>query len=95
MSLLQKALRYGLTPGNVISWLSLQHMRFWGVVLGTLRLRCGSGTYPRVRKESGEPYTIARRLLAFLSLVHPLPDDMIPPDSILREFIGGSIYGAI
>lgn len=48
-----------------------------------------------VRKESGEPYTIARRLLAFLSLVHPLPDDMIPPDSILREFIGGSIYGAI
>ena len=48
-----------------------------------------------VRKESGEPYTIARRLLAFLSLVHPLPDDMIPPDSILREFIGGSIFGAI
>lgn len=40
MSFLQKALRYGLTPGNVISWLSLQHMRFWGVVLGTLRLRC-------------------------------------------------------
>lgn len=40
MSLLQKALRYGLTPGNIISYLSLQHMRFWGVALGTVRLRC-------------------------------------------------------
>ncbi len=48
-----------------------------------------------VRKESGEPYIVARRLLAFLDLILPMPDDMIPPDSILREFIGGSIYGAI
>lgn len=40
MSLLQKILRYELTPGNIISYLSLQHMRFWGCALGTLRLRC-------------------------------------------------------
>lgn len=40
MSVWKKALSYGLTPGNIISYLSLQHMRFWGVVLGTLRLRC-------------------------------------------------------
>ena len=44
-----------------------------------------------VRKESGEPYIVARRLLAFLDLILPMPDDMIPPDSILREFIGGSL----
>ncbi len=40
MSLWRKALERGLTPGNVVSYLSLQHMRFWGVVMGTLRLRC-------------------------------------------------------
>ena len=41
MNLWQKILRCGgLTPGNVISYLSLQHMYFWGKVLGTLRLRC-------------------------------------------------------
>lgn len=40
MSVWKKALSYGLTPGNIISYLSLQHMRFWGGVLGTLRLRC-------------------------------------------------------
>lgn len=40
MNLWQKALRCGLTPGNIVSYLSLQHMRFWGSALGTLRLRC-------------------------------------------------------
>ena len=48
-----------------------------------------------VRREEGEAYALSRRLLAFLDLVYPLPDDAVPPDSILREFIGGSIYGAI
>ena len=48
-----------------------------------------------VKKEDGEPYAVARRLLEFLSIVYPLPSDIVPPDSTLREFIGGSIYGAI
>ena len=48
-----------------------------------------------VKKEDGEPYAVARRLLEFLSVVYPLPSDIVPPDSTLREFIGGSIYGAI
>ena len=48
-----------------------------------------------VRKENGEAYTLARRLLDFLELVYPAPKDDVPPDSILREFIGGSIYRAL
>lgn len=48
-----------------------------------------------VRKESGSAYTLARRLLEFLSLINPVPDTMVPPDSIIREFIGGSVYHAL
>ena len=48
-----------------------------------------------VKKEDGEPYAVARRLLEFLSIVYPLPSDIVPPDSTLREFIGRSISGAI
>jgi uridine kinase len=33
----------------------------------------------------------ARRLLALLNLIEQLPADLIPDNSILREFIGGSI----
>jgi len=33
----------------------------------------------------------ARRLLSFLEWVKPCPPDMVPSNSILREFIGGSI----
>lgn len=47
-----------------------------------------------VRKETGTPFTTARRLLSFLSLVYPIPADAVPQDSILREFIGGSIFNA-
>ncbi len=36
-------------------------------------------------------YNEARRLLAFLEWFHPCPTDLIPDNSILREFIGGSI----
>ena len=39
MNILRKALQRGLTPGNVISYLSLECMRLWGVCFGTLRLR--------------------------------------------------------
>ena len=48
-----------------------------------------------VAKESGDSYTTARRLLDFLEFVYPIPSDLVPPDSLLREFIGGSVYGAI
>jgi uridine kinase len=33
----------------------------------------------------------AKRLLAFLEWFQPIPEDIIPDNSILREFIGGSI----
>ncbi len=36
-------------------------------------------------------YNEARRLLAFLEWFHSCPTDLIPDNSILREFIGGSI----
>lgn len=36
-------------------------------------------------------YNEARRLLAFLEWFYPCPTDVIPDNSILREFIGGSI----
>lgn len=37
-------------------------------------------------------YTTARRLLNILSYVKPLEDEVIPNNSILREFIGGSVF---
>jgi len=37
-------------------------------------------------------YAEARRLLRFLSYFLPMPADEVPPNSILREFIGGSIF---
>ncbi len=37
------------------------------------------------------PYNEARRLLAFLEWFRPCEPDLIPDNSILREFIGGSI----
>jgi len=36
-------------------------------------------------------YVEAKRLLAFLAWFRPLSPEFIPDDSILREFIGGSI----
>jgi uridine kinase len=42
--------------------------------------------------EPGTPERIeANRLLAFLQWFEPIADDGIPSDSILREFVGGSI----
>jgi len=37
-------------------------------------------------------YNEGRRLLAFLEWFNPGPPDLIPDNSILREFIGGSIF---
>ena len=42
---------------------------------------------PRGTMESSE----AQRLLAFLRWVHPCEPDLVPDNSLLREFIGGSI----
>lgn len=42
----------------------------------------------------GECYATARRLLSFLELVYPIPAEDVPSDSIIREFIGGSVYNA-
>jgi uridine kinase len=39
-------------------------------------------------------YVEAKRLLAFLAWFRPLSEEFIPDDSILREFIGGSILDA-
>ena len=39
-----------------------------------------------------EAYTEARRLLKFLNYFLPIPADVVPLSSILREFIGGGCY---
>lgn len=48
-----------------------------------------------VKKECGDAYATAQRLLDFLDLIAPIPSEFVPADSLLREFIGGSVYGAI
>ena len=45
-----------------------------------------------VLPENKTAYTEARRLLAFLKYVNPIPSDKVPSDSILREFIGNGDY---
>ena len=37
-------------------------------------------------------YAEAYRLLKFLRYIRPLPEDQIPPTSLLREFLGGSSF---
>ena len=45
-----------------------------------------------VTLEEGKAYTTARRLMGFLELINPISPELVPPDSILREFIGGSAF---
>ena len=45
-----------------------------------------------VSPDSGEAYTHAQRLLAFLENIYAIPSSFVPSDSILREFIGESDY---
>ena len=45
-----------------------------------------------VPQSAGMAYTTARRLLNILSYVKPLEDEVIPNNSILREFIGGCTF---
>ena len=43
-------------------------------------------------QESAPEYAEAYRLRKFLSYIHPIPEDQIPPTSLLREFLGGSSF---
>lgn len=43
-------------------------------------------------KENSPAYLMARDMLRFLSLVVPMDNEWIPKNSVLREFVGGSIY---
>ncbi len=42
--------------------------------------------------KNDKAYREANRLLKFLSYIVPIPDEEIPPTSILREFLGGSSF---
>ncbi|NLF37973.1 nucleoside kinase [bacterium] len=42
-------------------------------------------------KPSSPRYIAAKRLLAFLNLIEGIKADMVPDNSLLREFVGGSI----
>ena len=42
--------------------------------------------------ENVEEYAEAYRLLKFLRYIRPIPEDQIPPTSLLREFLGGSSF---
>ena len=48
-----------------------------------------------VKKDEKDSYPMARRLLSFLDFVYPIDPMLVPSDSLVREFIGGSIYGAV
>ena len=48
-----------------------------------------------VKKKEKAAYPTAQRLLSFLSFISPIDTTAVPSDSILREFIGGSVYTAI
>lgn len=48
-----------------------------------------------VKPSAGTAYETARRLLRFLEHVSPIPDTLVPSDSLLREFIGGSVFDVI
>ena len=37
-------------------------------------------------------YREAQRLLWVCNRFHPIPVDLLPPDSLLREFLGGSAF---
>ena len=42
--------------------------------------------------ENCDEYAEAYRLLKFLRYIKPIPEDQIPPTSLLREFLGGSSF---
>ncbi len=48
-----------------------------------------------VKKDGKDAYSLAQRLLSFLAFISPIDSTLVPSDSILREFIGSSVYNAI
>ena len=42
--------------------------------------------------ENSDEFSEAYRLLKFLKYIRPIPEDQIPPTSLLREFLGGSSF---
>jgi len=42
--------------------------------------------------ENCPEYAEAYRLRKFLRYIRPIPEDQIPPTSLLREFLGGSSF---
>ncbi len=47
-----------------------------------------------VKSEASLAYPTARRLLDFLENVYPIPAILVPSESLLREFVGGSEFHA-
>jgi uridine kinase len=45
-----------------------------------------------VKSEASLAYPTARRLLDFLENVYPIPAILVPSESLLREFVGGSEF---
>jgi uridine kinase len=61
----------------------------------TYELGClKSHAYKELKKipESSPNYTEAQRLLVLLSFIKDIPEKLVPNNSILREFIGGSVF---
>ena len=46
----------------------------------------------RIQPDTAE-YTVASKLKSMLSIVEPIDDEPIPNNSIIREFIGHSVFG--
>lgn len=46
----------------------------------------------RAVPQSAREYSVARRLLRFLDYIVPLREEILPPTSVLREFLGGSTF---
>jgi uridine kinase len=43
-------------------------------------------------KENEKEYSEAMRLLVLISYFNSIPENEIPPTSVLREFLGGSSF---
>jgi uridine kinase len=46
----------------------------------------------RAVPQSCKEYSVARRLLRFLDYIVPLQENLLPPTSVIREFLGGSTF---
>ncbi|MBQ8271233.1 MAG: nucleoside kinase [Bacteroidaceae bacterium] len=46
----------------------------------------------RAVPQTSREYSVARRLLRFLDYIVPLQENILPPTSVIREFLGGSTF---